>query len=356
MFLAINELIKEKTRFVLISLVILLVSYLAFFLTALAYGLATSYTKGLNKWDASGIVLQKDANNNIARSLISKKDYASVLNEDSALLGSSSATIEAMKTEDVALFGIDFEQFLAPNITEGRGIEGPNEVITSDELRQIGVALGQQIAYKGSDITHTVVGFTDDATFQTAPIVYMDLPAWRTITADLSGMSGMKDASTVSALVTKSNVNPDIFSETTLQWSTINDYSFSLPGYNAQVITFSTMIGFLIVIASFVLAIFMYILTLQKKSIFGVLKAEGIPSAYIARSVLIQAVILAGLGMLAGLGLTIVTGAVLPSQVPFLVQPLFFVGIALLFLMCAALGGLASVRTVTKIDPVEAIG
>ena len=44
MFLAINELVKEKARFILIVAVIALVSYLTFFLTALAYGLATSYT------------------------------------------------------------------------------------------------------------------------------------------------------------------------------------------------------------------------------------------------------------------------------------------------------------------------
>lgn len=36
MFLAINELLKEKTRFILIVAVIALVSYLTFFLTALA--------------------------------------------------------------------------------------------------------------------------------------------------------------------------------------------------------------------------------------------------------------------------------------------------------------------------------
>ena len=62
MFLAINELLREKLRFLLITFVILLVSYLAFFLTGLAYGLATSYTQGIDKWNAAGIILQKDAN------------------------------------------------------------------------------------------------------------------------------------------------------------------------------------------------------------------------------------------------------------------------------------------------------
>src|SRR5690606_21082660 len=100
MFLAINELLKEKTRFILIVLVIFLVSYLTFFLTALAYGLATSYTQGINKWSASGILLQKDANNNVGRSLITEKEYEKFISQDTALLGVGNATIEADKADD----------------------------------------------------------------------------------------------------------------------------------------------------------------------------------------------------------------------------------------------------------------
>ena len=116
------------------------------------------------------------------------------------------------------------------------------------------------------------------------------------------------------------------------------------------------MIGFLIGIAAFVLSIFIYILTMQKKSIFGVLKAEGISSAYIARSVMVQVVIIAATGLLTGLALSLVTGLLLAGKVPFEVNLIFFTGIALLFLLCAVLGGIASVRSVAKIDPVEAIG
>lgn len=116
------------------------------------------------------------------------------------------------------------------------------------------------------------------------------------------------------------------------------------------------MIGFLIAIASFVLAIFMYILTLQKKSIFGVLKAEGVPNGYIARSVLIQAVLLTVAGFAVGVLLTMASAYALQGKVPFLVNPWFFGGIFGLFLLCTLLGSLASVRAVTKIDPVKAIG
>lgn len=355
MFLAINELLKEKLRFLLITTVIVLVSYLTFFLTGLAYGLATSYTQGIDGWGAKGIILQKDANNNIARSLLTESDYKAIQNDNTALLGVGSATVEQDKTDDVSLFGIDMDTFLAPDITEGRSVEQPNEIVVSDALRSIGIRLNQELKFKGSSLSFVVVGFTDKATFQVAPIVYMQQDAWRELAADLAGMKSMQDESTVNAIVTKDE-NIDMYNTDTMSWQTIRDFSFKLPGYQAQVLTFGLMIGFLIAIASLVLAIFMYVLTLQKKSIFGVLKAEGIPSGYIARSVMLQIIILSAMGLIIGLVLTILSSLLLGSKVPFLVNPQFFAAIFVLFLAFAAVGGIASVRSVAKIDPVEAIG
>lgn len=64
--------------------------------------------------------------------------------------------------------------------------------------------------------------------------------------------------------------------EQTLLSYTPSDYISTLPGYTAQVLTFSTMIIFLVIIVAFVLGIFIYVLTIQKTSLFGVMKAQGI--------------------------------------------------------------------------------
>lgn len=356
MFLALSELLKERSRFMLIAIVIILVSYLVFFLTALAYGLATSYTQGIDKWGANGIVLEEAANNTLARSLLFEKDYKDLVGSDAAALGVANTTVVAEEAEDVAIFGIDRESFLAPNITEGRMGDAATEVVVADGLENIGVVLGQDITFKGSDETYTVVGFTDRATYQTAPIVYMDVEQWRTLASDIAGMSGMRDASTVNAVVTREGFDRAQLDDTEMSWQSIDEYSSGLPGYSAQVLTFGTMIGFLIAIASFVLAIFMYILTLQKKSIFGVLKAEGVSNGYIARSVVFQTLLLLALGMTVGLVLTVVSGVFLDAIIPFMVQPWFFIGIIILFVVFAVIGAMASVNAVTKIDPVEAIG
>lgn len=358
MFLGINEIRHEKARFILIMAVIALVSYLTFFLTALAYGLATSYTQGIDKWQADGIILQESANNNAARSLLNDTDYRAVRTSDDnkSQIGISSATISLDKQEDIALFGIKIGSFTEPNITEGRSIKSLNEVIASDKLKGIGLELNQKIKFSEGDTEYLVVGFTDRSTFQTAPIIYLDLDDWRGAATEASGMTAMRDNSTFSAVVVKGD-NSQINEKTSsLSYQTITDYAFTLPGYSAQVATFSIMIGFLIFIASFVLAIFIYILTIQKKNIFGVLKAEGIPNKYISRSVKFQIVFLVVAGLLVGLILTLATGYGLGGKVPFMVEPLFFGSISVLFLLFAAIGGIASVYAITKIDPVEAIG
>lgn len=355
MFLALNELRKEKTRFVLIIIVIVLMSYLTFFLTSLAYGLATSYTQGLAKWKADGIVLNKDANSTVERSLIYETEYSEFTGDNTALIGVSGATIDQEEAEDISIFGVDFESFLAPNVTEGRLPQSDKEITVSDELKDLGISINQELGFKGTEQKLTVVGFTNNATFQTAPIIYMNLASWRSLAADLAGMIGMKDQSTVSAVVTRSTSNAAKYNTDTTQWYSIRDFSFSLPGYQAQVLTFGLMVGFLIAIASFVLAVFMYILTLQKKNIFGVLKAEGVPNSYISLSVMTQICLLCAGGLAVGLVLTILSGLALGNTVPFLINWQFFAGIIALFIICAALGGLASVRAVTKIDPVEAI-
>lgn len=357
MFLALNEIFHEKARFILIITIIAMISFLTYFLTALAYGLATSYTQGIDKWGAEGIMLEKDVNSNIARSLLAAKDFdeLDVASDSKAKIGASNATLTGEEKTDVALFGIDTSSFIAPNITEGEMISSSNEVVVSDELKASdNLKLGDTLSIKATDLRYKIVGFTDHATFQTSPLVYLQLPEWRTLTADISGMTGMVDEEAYNAIVVTQQ--PTLPSDSDVTYETIRDFSFALPGYSAQVATFSFMIGFLIFIASFVLAIFTYILTIQKKGIFGILKAEGVPTSYISRSVVVQVLILTLTGIVLGLAGTIGFGLALGTKIPFMVQPLFFGAISVLFVVCALIGALASVRIVTKIDPVEAIG
>ena len=108
-------------------------------------------------------------------------------------------------------------------------------------------------------------------------------------------------------------------------------------------------------IAAMIIGIFIYVLTLQKSSMLGVMKAQGISSSYIGRSVVGQTFLLSSIGVFTGLALTLGTGLALPAAVPYQNNILFLVSITALLVVVAVIGAAFSVRTVVKIDPLEAI-
>lgn len=361
MFLAWKEIYKEKSRFILIVIVIILISYLVFFLTGLAYGLASSYTQGIEKWNADGIVIQSDANNVVARSRILESDIENISANEKASLGVGSTVVlpnsdKFSKKIDSTIFGVYTDQFLMPNVVDGRQFKQNDEVVVDLKLKDIGYKIGDKLSLSNVVTNFKIVGFTDNAKFQTTPIIYMSIADWRHLTEEM--MDGkMIGPNYVNALIIRGESSYDStkVSELKLSYQKINDYFFTLPGYGAQVLTFSIMITFLIIIAAFVLGIFIYILTIQKKVIFGVLKAQGISNFLVASSVMLQTLILASIGMFIGLLLTIITGVALYGTVPFMVNPIFFIGIALIFMVFAAFSAIFSVKSVIKIDPARAI-
>ena len=169
----------------------------------------------------------------------------------------------------------------------------------------------------------------------------------------LYGKNDSQQTLTVNAIVTKSKLTDK---PAGLKKLSIPEFINVQPGYHAQVLTFSFMIGFLVVIAAVVIGIFIYVLTMQKIAIFGVMKAQGISSSYIAKSVIAQTILLSAGGVIAGLILNLLSSLALPDAVPFQNNPMFLAGIGILIILVAILGALFSVRSIVKIDPLKAIG
>jgi len=115
------------------------------------------------------------------------------------------------------------------------------------------------------------------------------------------------------------------------------------------------MIGSLVLIASTVLGIFIYVLTLQKRPVIGILKARGVPTGYLAGSGCAQTLVLSGAGIAIGSLLALGTSLLLPGTVPFRSSGPLYALIAIAFVAVSVAGGLISVRAVARIDPVEAV-
>ena len=92
----------------------------------------------------------------------------------------------------------------------------------------------------------------------------------------------------------------------------------------------------------------------RRRTYFGVLKAQGFTNGFLMKMVLAQTFILALIGTLIGLVLTLLTSLILPEAVPvqFNMMTLILFGIVLILTLVGSLFSVASIR---KIDPLKAI-
>lgn len=354
MFLAINEIRHSKLRYALVTGVMFLIAYLVFFLTGLAHGLAQDNRMAVDKWEADQILLTEEANDNLNMSMLPRSLYDEVDAPEKAVLAQTAGVVtkeDNGEKVDVTFFGIDPDQFLAPNIIDGEMFASDDEAVADSSIEEeYGISIGDTIKLAGSDKKLKIVGFTDNARFSVAPVLYTSIGAYQEIRFEKEDDS---ENARINAIVTRGKIKevPD-----NLVATDISKFINELPGYNAQVLTFGFMIGFLIVIAAIVIGIFIYVLTMQKSEIFGVMKAQGISSRYIAFSVIAQTFLLATSGVLIGGLATIGTALVLPAAVPIQINLLFFASISVMMILIAMLGAFFSVRTIVKIDPLKAIG
>ena len=358
MFLAINEIKDAKLRYSLIVGLLTLVSYLMYFLSGLAFGLIDQNRSSIDHWKADTVLLSSEANKTIGLSNLKLSDKES-LSADNVEPFSQMVTVsktEKSSNEDVkqkiSIFGVNNGSFLIPPIIQGRTFESKNEVIIEKSLSEKeGYSIGDTIKTANSDIELKIVGYTEKSRFNVAPVVYMNINDFQVLKY---GNNKSTDNLMINAFVVKGELKD--YDSSIFQKVSIADFINELPGYSAQILTFGLMIGFLIVISAIIIGIFMYVLTIQKTPIFGIMKAQGISNGMIGISVLSQTFLLSLVGSILGLVGTWGTSLVLPSAVPFLGNGLYYSIIFVSLIIFSLVGTLFSVLAIRKIDPLKAIG
>ena len=352
MFLAIKEIKREKLRYGLIILMIFLISYLIFILSALATGLASENTQALESWNAQKVVLNKNANVSMSQSILTKNDLKKdALTKDEALVGQIPVVVKNSKRPQISaqFIGIKREQFIYHDqeLIAGRRAKKNYEVTVDQAFKTKGYRLGDKLALNGSTKKYRIVGFVKNAKINIAPIIYGTLQSWKKLR---QGMPTLR----ASAIVSR---NPDYkYNYQNCKTYPIDRFIKKLPGYTAQNMTFELMIGFLYVISLIIIAVFLYILTMQKLHNYAVMRAQGIPSSTLVKATISQALILVLAGLIIGLIATMITVKVLPPAVPISFTPQIILTGTIGLLVTAIIGSLIPVRSILKVDPAQAIG
>ncbi|HGX0925261.1 peptide ABC transporter permease [Staphylococcus aureus] len=349
MFLAWNEIRRNKLKFGLIIGVLTMISYLLFLLSGLANGLINMNKEGIDKWQADAIVLNKDANQTVQQSVFNKKDIENKYKKQATLKQTGEIVSNGHQKDNVLVFGVEKSSFLVPSLIEGHKATKDNEVLADETLKNKGFKIGDTLSLSQSDEKLHIVGFTESAKYNASPVIFTNDATIAKINPRLTGDK-------INAVVVRDTNWKDKKLNQELEAVSINDFIENLPGYKPQNLTLNFMISFLFVISATVIGIFLYVMTLQKTSLFGILKAQGFTNGYLANVVISQTFILALFGTAFGLLLTGVTGAFLPDAVPVKFDVLTLLVFAIVLMIVSVLGSLFSILTIRKIDPLKAIG
>ncbi|WFR62336.1 ABC transporter permease [Paenibacillus amylolyticus] len=372
MYLAIREMRYAKGRYALIATIMVLVSFLVLFVTGLAQGLAYDNAASVKNMAATHFVLEQDSNHRFTRSQVDQDQLnqaRSVVGQENAEpLGVKMTTVSPMgdtKKIDVTLFMVNPEGWLAPAVTEGISItdQTNGQVVVDHKLAESGVTIGTVLVDQASGMKWTVGGFVQNESFSHSPVVFLNEEEWLTLQGGTRTTQGSADtnanAPIYNAIAVKdageqvdelSAAMPDT------EVITKSDAVSAIPGYKEEQGSLLMMIAFLYVISAFVLAVFFYVITIQKTSQFGILKAIGTRNGYLAGSVSLQVLVLSVGSLVISVLLVRLFESILPASMPFQLGLSTLALTCVLFILISVAGSLFSVWKVTKIDALDAIG
>lgn len=314
-------------------------------------GLQNENDAVIKEWGTETVFLNKNSNDNLGQSLITKDQLPNSSKENTALVGQAPVVIKekGASKESVQFIGLDSKQFISREkikITSGHKANSSSEIVADESLKKDGYHLGDEVTINSQDKKYKIVGFVSDAKLSVASVIYGDLSTWRE-------MRGLNDNAVASGIFADEKLSKNEYPK--LQHYTVDQYINKLPGYSAQNNTFTFMIGFLMVISLIVIAVFLYILTMQKISHYAVMRAQGIPARHLILATVTQSIILMVAGVIGGIILTVLTKLTVPMSVPVImnwpVVGLMAIGLIILGLA----GSLLPVRMILKIDPVKAL-
>ncbi len=229
-------------------------------------------------------------------------------------------------------------------------------------LAAFGVRVGQQLRVGPGAVPVRVRGWVRDTNYLLQGALWVAPATWRRV-QDASRPDAQVASDTFEVLVVRGNRPPnrlardiDAATNGAVKTLTKSEAVLSSPGTREQRSTFAGIIGVTFLVVGLVIALFFVLLTIERTSLYGVLKALGTPTSRLVAGLVVQALIIGAVAFFVGEIVTLALGAVIPAKVPLILQPAragsTFAGI----LVAAMIGSLVSLRRIARADPISAIG
>ena len=347
MNLAWKEIKFYKFRFILIMFIIFLMAIMVLFISGLAQGLARENISIFDQIKGNQFVVQKMKEPQLEKSILSRSkqdNISKIIDEKPFKMAGKTFKINGNEENVMAINSVKNHQ---PNLKSGHYPKNGNQIAINEKLTAEGLYLDDKVKVKGDDTTYKVVGILKNTMYSHSNIVMMD-------------QSKIEQSSNVATFyvtnqLSKSDKNK-INHIKGVQTATTDNITSNIASYKAEQTPLDMMIISLYIITAIVLSAFFYVMTIQKTSEIGILKAIGITTKHLLTSLILQISMITFIGVAIAEVVIFLISKILPVSMPFHIDMHNIIIVLVVFMIVGLIGTSLSFIKLIKIDPIEAIG
>lgn len=364
--LAVANLIQNKTRLAISVGGIALALTLVLFFGAIfhgAQGRLTAYidNAGADVWvSQQGVQTMHMSESALPASVVDEVEAVTGVDQAVAILYTE-GMVQANGKENIAyVFGVPPGATLGQpwHIVDGASAPGPGQIIIDHAIAsRMGVSVGDQVTALGRQLT--IAGLTSGTSSLVSAVSFVRFDDFaqargqgQVVSFVLVKVSPGEDPSTVAARIggQVSGVTVQTREEFASQErKLVSDMS-------ADIINIMNTAGYLTGLA--VVALTIYIATVSRRREYGVLKAIGVRNSRLYQVVVVQGLISVGMGLIAGLGLTLLLSIIIPrfnELIILSVSGSSLLQVATVSAVIAIIASLLPARQLASLEPVTII-
>ncbi|MET9508098.1 ABC transporter permease [Streptomyces flavidovirens] len=357
MFVAWRDLRFAKGRFALMGTVVVLITLLVGLLSGLTAGLARDNTSAITSLPADRLAFDRPPEGqevSFTNSVVTESAWREWARRPGITaaepLGIRTTNARAGdRTAAVSVFGVEPGSGPAPAV---EGFRSGRVVLSVRAAEDLGAGPGDKVRIGG--VEETVAAVEGEDSYSHTPVVWTSLDDWQRLAAV---GPGKERQATVVALTTGEGADLAAGDEAAgTEVRTIDGSLSALAAYEAENGSLQLMRGFLFVISALVVGAFFTVWTIQRSGDIAVLKALGASTPYLLRDALGQAALMLCAGTFLGTALATLIGGVVAGAVPFVLAPATLLVPAAVMVALGMAGAALSVRRITAVDPLVALG
>lgn len=375
-YLAIKEVVRNKGRFFLVSLVIALITLLVLFIAALGEGLADGNRQYVSNLDAQLVIFLEKSDFNISASRLDTNTIRAVRRVEGVenageIFTSTSEIVSLPEPLKISMLAAEPDHPGMPALLEGRSFRGggSSEVVIDEGVAfRTNIKVGDEIQIRSTQGTEDkffylkVVGLVPKQSYFFQPTIFVPAATWEKVRpqseADLNDATAYPN---IIAVKLKDQAQVELMTErllagvSNIEVADIETTINNIPGYSAQQSTVQTQGAFTLLIGILVIGGFFQIQVLQKVPQIGVLKAIGSSNGTVGLAAVIQIIVVTAIGVGIGGGMTYLFSLSFPPTIPLAFDGTRSILAVIALLLIGPLGGMASIVYAVRIEPLKAL-